>query len=78
MKALEDLRYSQERFSVVGGVKQEELRALEVSLCYLTDFELQVNHDMLQLRMNGLLQAAGIDQSMDSMQLHLPVRAKPG
>jgi Cyclin len=78
MKALEDLRYSQERFSVVGGVKQEELRALEVSLCYLTDFELQVSLESLKRRMTGLLQAANISHSKENMVLRLPLRVKPG
>jgi hypothetical protein len=80
MKALEDLRYPQERFAVVGGVKQSELRALEISLCYLTNFELQVDPDLLTRRMGGLLQAAGMAaQSIsrgEDMKLRLPTRAK--
>lgn len=43
MKALEDLRYPQARFAGVGGVSETELKALEISLCYLMDFELQVD-----------------------------------
>jgi hypothetical protein len=77
MKALEDLRYSQERFSVVGGVRQEELRSLEVSLCYLTNFELQVSHDAMQKRMSGLLQAGGLGQRKENMQLRIPHRIRP-
>jgi cyclin-like protein len=77
MKALEDLRYSQERFSVVGGVRQDELRSLEVSLCYLTNFELQVNHDAMQKRMSGLLQAGGLGQRKENMQLRIPHRIRP-
>jgi len=78
MKALEDLRYSQERFSVVGGVKQEELSVLEISLCYLTNFELQVTHDSLLRRMSGLIQAAGIEHVNENMELKLPSRPMPG
>jgi hypothetical protein len=78
MKALEDLRYSQERFSVVGGVKQEELSVLEISLCYLLNFELQVTHDSLLRRMTGLIQAAGIAHANDNMELRLPSRSGPG
>lgn len=43
MKALEDLRYPQARFAGVGGVSETELKSLEISLCYLMDFELQVD-----------------------------------
>lgn len=43
MKALEDLRYPQARFAGVGGVSESELKSLEISLCYLMDFELQVD-----------------------------------
>jgi hypothetical protein len=80
MKALEDLRYPQERFAIVGGVRQEELRALEISLCYLTDFELQVDPEILHRRMGGLLQAAGMAAQSpvkgDDMKLRLPMRFK--
>jgi Cyclin len=78
MKALEDLRYSQERFSVVGGVRQDELRALEVSLCYLTDFELQVNQRILHRRMTGLIEAGGVNRAKENMELKLPIRRNPG
>jgi hypothetical protein len=77
MKALEDLRYSQERFSVVGGVRQEELRALEVSLCYLIDFELQVNLENLHRRMTGLIEAGGVGRAKENMVLKLPIRHNP-
>jgi hypothetical protein len=74
MKALEDLRYSQERFALVGGVTQEELRNLEVSLCYLMNFELQVTQDKLREKMGGLLDAAKLSAGMVSepMVLTLP------
>jgi hypothetical protein len=81
MKALEDLRYPQERFAIVGGVRQEELRALEISLCYLMDFELQVGPEVMYRRMGGLLQAAGIANGQTGvgkegarMELKLPLR----
>jgi hypothetical protein len=74
MKALEDLRYSQERFALVGGVTQEELRNLEVSLCYLMDFKLQVTQDKLRAKMGGLLDAAKLSSGLakEPMMLHLP------
>ncbi len=58
MKALEDLRYSQKRFAGVGGVEDSELGKLEISLCYLTDFDLQVNNEMLYERISALQRAA--------------------
>ena len=47
MKALEDLSYPHARFAKVGGVSEMELRRLEVSFCFLTNFELKVDEEML-------------------------------
>ncbi|MCJ1299010.1 hypothetical protein MMC08_001801 [Hypocenomyce scalaris] len=47
MKALEDLSYPHRRFAKVGGVSESELGRLEVSFCFLTNFELKVNKEML-------------------------------
>jgi len=81
MKALEDLRYPQERFAGVGGVRQHELRTLEISLCYLTDFELQVSNDMLYQKTIALQQAAEKASVLhrklsSSFQPRLPMRQK--
>lgn len=80
MKALEDLRYPQERFAGVGGVKESELQVLEISLCYLTEFDLQVNPEKLYCKMEALqqagTQAAVVRQaSPESFKLRLPIRA---
>lgn len=58
MKALEDLRYPQSRFAGVGGVERSELGKLEIALCYLVDFDLQVNNEYLYDKMELLRQAA--------------------
>ncbi|KIW06151.1 uncharacterized protein PV09_03313 [Verruconis gallopava] len=58
MKALEDLRYPQDRFAGVGGVKDTELHLLEVAVCYLMDFDLQVSNEQLYRRMLAFQQAA--------------------
>ncbi|KAF2836165.1 cyclin-domain-containing protein, partial [Patellaria atrata CBS 101060] len=58
MKALEDLRYPQARFAAVGGVRESELHMLEISLCYLTNFDLQVTCDILHDKTMALQQAA--------------------
>lgn len=47
MKALEDLSYPHSRFARVGGVSERELSRLEISFCFLTDFELKVDAHML-------------------------------
>jgi hypothetical protein len=56
-KALEDLRYPQQRFALVGGVTPAELAQLEICLCYLLDFELQAGVPVLQAHWRGLARA---------------------
>jgi len=58
MKALEDLRYPQARFAGVGGVGGRELRMLEISVCYLTEFDLQLDCESLYRKTVALQQAA--------------------
>ncbi|KAF1812088.1 cyclin-domain-containing protein, partial [Eremomyces bilateralis CBS 781.70] len=58
MKALEDLRYPQQRFAGVGGVSEGELKTLEISLCFLTGFELQVDAQRLYEKTVALQMAA--------------------
>ncbi|KAL3456339.1 cyclin-domain-containing protein [Aspergillus heterothallicus] len=47
MKTLEDLSYSHQRVAKVGGVGERELSRLEISFCFLADFELRVDREML-------------------------------
>ncbi|RJE20375.1 hypothetical protein PHISCL_07292 [Aspergillus sclerotialis] len=47
MKALEDISYPHSRFAKVGGVSERELSRLEISFCFLADFELRVDAQML-------------------------------
>ncbi|KAJ5151007.1 uncharacterized protein N7482_010259 [Penicillium canariense] len=46
-KALEDLSFSHNRVSKVGGVSEQELSKLEISFCFLADFDLRVDAQML-------------------------------
>jgi hypothetical protein len=46
-KALEDLSYAHSRVAKVGGVTEQELTKLEISFCFLADFELRVDARML-------------------------------
>jgi len=48
MKALEDMSYPHSRLAKVGGVSARELVLLEISFCFLTNFELIVKPEMLQ------------------------------
>lgn len=80
MKALEDLRYHHERFAGVGGVSVRELKTLEISLCYLLDFDLQVNSDMLynknlSLQKAALRAVAFAGKAPSSFQPRLPMRS---
>jgi hypothetical protein len=47
MKTLEDLSYPHSRVAKVGGVTERELSKLEISFCFLVDFELRVDAHML-------------------------------
>lgn len=58
MKALEDLSYPHQRFAGVGGVNERELAKLEIALCYLLDFELQVDNKKLEDKTKALQRIA--------------------
>ncbi|KAI9699193.1 MAG: hypothetical protein M1820_007272 [Bogoriella megaspora] len=81
MKVLEDLRYPQQRFAGVGGVSEKELMFLEVSLCYMTDFDLFMNAERLREKMDALQQAGQQAESVksklpDGMKFKIPIRNK--
>ncbi|KAL4806985.1 cyclin-domain-containing protein [Aspergillus unguis] len=48
MKTVEDLVYSHRRVARVGGVTEKELKRLEISFCFLADFNLHVDMQMLE------------------------------
>ena len=50
MKALEDMSYPHSRLSKVGGVSTRELVLLEISFCFLTNFELIVKPESGETR----------------------------
>lgn len=73
MKALEDLSYPHQRFAGVGGVSEKELAKLEVSVCYLMNFDLRVSNETLHDKMKAfqdLILAA--NKPVDRMHLRLP------
>ena len=56
-KTLEDLSYAHARFARVGGLADLELQRLEVSFCFLMDFELRVDRAMME-EVVGVMRAA--------------------
>ncbi|KAK3705612.1 hypothetical protein LTR37_013220 [Vermiconidia calcicola] len=80
-KALEDNKWPQDRMAKVGGVSKTQLMNLEVTLCFLLDFDLWVDDKMLARRMYLLQQAArqglGAQGKLaDEFKLKLPLRKK--
>ncbi|KAI9723419.1 MAG: hypothetical protein M1812_001303 [Candelaria pacifica] len=73
MKALEDLSYPHSRFAKVGGVTELELGRLEVSFCFMANFELKVSEEMLMEQATSL-RIASLDKSPISLQPQLPPR----
>jgi len=55
MKALEDWSYPHTRFAKVGGVSEVELSRLEISFCFLTNFDLKVDNEVLTRQAQRLL-----------------------
>lgn len=60
-KALEDLSYPHSRVAKVGGVSEQELSKLEISFCFLANFELRVDAQML-------MDEAGLQRLQESPQ----------
>lgn len=46
-KALEDMGYLHSRVAKVGGVSEQELTKLEITFCFMANFELRVDAQML-------------------------------
>jgi len=74
MKALEDLSYPHNRFAKVGGVSERELTRLEITFCFLVDFDLRVDAQMLKNEVESLQRSStmphdAIDLNFDLLQL---------
>jgi Cyclin len=63
MKALEDLSYPHSRFAKVGGVSEVELGRLEITFCFLTNFELKVDAEMLQETASSLREVEAVRET---------------
>ena len=72
MKALEDLSYPHSRFAKVGGVSEAELGRLEISFCFVTNFELRVTKEMLLSHVEALRDGLFPHPVPPTFQPHLP------
>ena len=68
MKALEDLSYPHRRFAKVGGVTESELGRLEISFCFVTNFELRVTREMLSKHARSVRDGQSLYELPDSFQ----------
>ena len=77
MKALEDLSYPHRRFSKVGGVSESELARLEISFCFLTNFELRMTSEMMQEHASTLKHISACQGALGgvSYELKAPLRS---
>jgi len=72
MKALEDLSYPHRRFAKVGGVTEPELGRLEVSFCFVTNFELKVTSEMLLKHAKSVRDGQSLYELPNQFQPYLP------
>lgn len=75
MKALEDLSYPHSRFAKVGGVSESELARLEISFCFLTNFEFKTSKEKLLQHAISLREISSLQGSMN-FNPRLPLKAK--
>ncbi|CAG8952638.1 hypothetical protein HYFRA_00009745 [Hymenoscyphus fraxineus] len=75
MKALEDLSYPHARFAKVGGVSEGELARLEISFCFLTNFEFKTSKERLLDHAIGLKEIASLQGSVNFVP-RLPLKRR--
>ncbi|MCJ1473248.1 hypothetical protein MMC13_001899 [Lambiella insularis] len=76
MKALEDLSYPHRRFAKVGGVSEPELGRLEISFCFLMDFDFRVDKEILYQQALMMRDGLDFDGLPKSSQLLSPVKRR--
>lgn len=72
MKALEDMSYPHSRFAKVGGVNEAELARLEISFCFVTNFELRVTKEMLRSHVVAITDGVFPHALPPTFQPHIP------
>jgi len=75
MKALEDLSYPHSRFAKVGGVSGSELARLEISFCFLTNFEFKTSKEMLLDHAISMKEISTLQGSMNFIP-RMPLKTK--
>lgn len=75
MKALEDLSYPHSRFAKVGGVSEGELARLEISFCFLTNFEFKTNKETLLRHAISLKEISSLQGAMNFVP-RMPLKTK--
>jgi len=75
MKALEDLSYSHSRFARVGGVSENELSRLEISFCFLTNFEFKTSKETLLQHAISLKEVSSLQGSVNYVP-RMPLKNK--
>lgn len=75
MKALEDLSYPHSRFAKVGGVSENELARLEISFCFLTNFEFKTSKEKLLQHAISLKEISSLQGAMN-FNPRLPLKVK--
>ena len=76
MKALEDLNYPHSRFAKTGGVSESELARLEISFCFLANFELHINEEALADHATALKEMSQLGQGQ-SQRVGVAAPSKP-
>ena len=76
MKALEDLSYPHSRFAKVGGVTESELKRLEISFCFVMNFEFRATREMLLEHARISRQAAEVGRLSVKFQPRLPIKPR--
>lgn len=76
MKALEDQSYPHRRFSKVGGVSESELARLEISFCFLTNFDLRTTKEILLSHALSLKAISSAQGSVGGYGLGLKLASK--
>jgi len=75
MKALEDLSYAHSRFAKVGGVSESELARLEISFCFLTNFEFKTSKETLLTHALSLKEISSLQGAMNFVP-RMPLKTK--
>ena len=71
MKALEDRSYPHRRFAKVGGVTEMELGRLEISFCFITNFEFRVSRELLSKHAEAIRDDTLLNHAHDRTQREL-------